>query len=64
MYPDTEPIEYEYVPLTAMNDIELVVEDKVVPLNVADHDVPGERPVSLNVTVYLDTTLIGVNVMF
>jgi hypothetical protein len=53
VYPDTEPIEYEYVPFAAVNVIVLVVEDSVVPLNVTDHDVPDGRPDSVNVTVYL-----------
>ena len=47
-----------------MNDIVFVVDDIVDPLTVTDHDVPDESPVSLNVTVYLDTILACVNVMF
>ena len=52
MYPDTAPMEYEYVPLGSENEIVFVVDDSVFPFNVTDQDVPDGRPVSVNVTVY------------
>ena len=53
VYPDTAPMEYEYVPLGSENEIVFVVDDSVFPFNVTDQDVPDGRPVSVNVTEYL-----------
>ena len=52
VYPETEPIEYEYVPFGTENVIVFVVEDSVVPFSVIDHEVPDGRPDSVNVIEY------------
>ncbi len=49
VYPDIDPIVYEYVPLGSVKVIVDVVEDCVDPLSVTDHDVPDGRPDSVNV---------------
>ena len=51
-YPETEFMENEYVPSGTENVIEDDVDDSVVPLNITDHDVPGGRPDSVNVTLW------------
>ena len=56
VYPDTDPIVYEYVPFGTENVIVSVVDDFVVPLNVTDHEVPDERPDSVKVTEYFSMT--------
>ena len=53
VYPLTEPIEYEYVPIGIENVIVFVVEDLVISFSVTDHDVPDGNPLSVNVTVYV-----------
>ena len=57
LYPDMLPMVYEYVPLGREKVIVFVVDDSVVPFKVIDHDVPEERPDSVNVTVYNFTKL-------
>jgi len=52
VYPDIEPMVYEYVPFGTENVIVFVVEDLVVPFSVIDHDAPDGRPDSVNVTEY------------
>jgi hypothetical protein len=44
------PTVYEYVPFASVNTIEVVLEDRVVPFRVTDHEVPDERPDSVKVT--------------
>jgi len=53
VYPDTDPMEYEYVPFGTENVIVSVVDDSVVPFKVTDHVVPDGRPDSVNVTEYV-----------
>jgi hypothetical protein len=52
VYPVTEPIVYEYVPLTFVKTMDAVVEDCVLPARVTDHEVPLGRPLSVKVTSY------------
>ena len=52
VYPATDAIVYEYVPLGMENDMLPVVDDSGVPLKVTDQDVPVGRPDSVNVTKY------------
>jgi len=44
---------YAYVPFASENVIVLIVEVRVVPLKVTDHDVPVGSPVSVKLTSYL-----------
>ena len=52
VYPDIEPMVYEYFPFGTENVIVSVVDFSVVPFNVTDHNVPDGRPDSMNITEY------------
>ena len=60
-YPDTVPMEYEYVPFASVKVIVLVAEPPSVPSNVVVQAVDEGRPFSLNVTAYVPGGT-GVNV--